>query len=32
MPSKRIFKEEVNKYCYMWKEGGEFSTEKYSNK
>jgi uncharacterized protein YbjT (DUF2867 family) len=31
VPSKRIFKEEVNKYCYMWKEGGQFSIEKYSN-
>ena len=29
-PSKRIFEEEVNKYCYMWKEGGQFSKEKYN--
>ena len=29
VPSKRYFYEEVKKYCYMWKEGGEFSTDKY---
>ncbi len=29
MPSKRYFNEEVKKYCYMWREGGQFSTEKY---
>ena len=29
MPSKKIFKEEVQKYCYTWKEGGQFSTDKY---
>ena len=28
-PSKRNFEEEVKKYCYMWKDGGQFSTEKY---
>ncbi len=33
MPSKKYFNEEVKKYCYMWREGGQFSTEKYiSNK
>tara|TARA_Y100001958_G_C20866652_1_gene302648 strand:- start:218 stop:628 length:411 start_codon:yes stop_codon:yes gene_type:complete len=33
LPSKRNFKEEVKKYCYMWRDGGQFSTEKYvSNK
>ena len=31
MPSKRIFDEEVKKYSYMWREGGEFSTEKYNS-
>ena len=31
VPSKCIFEEEVKKYCYMWKEGGQFSTEKYTN-
>ena len=31
-PSKRYFNEEVKKYCYMWKDGGEFSTDKYKFK
>ena len=30
IPSTRYFDEEVKKYCYMWKDGGQFSTEKYS--
>ena len=29
LPSKLIFENEVKKYCYMWREGGQFSTEKY---
>ena len=29
-PSKKYFNEEVKKYAYMWREGGQFSTEKYS--
>ena len=29
MPSLRYFDDEVKKYCYMWKDGGQFSTEKY---
>ncbi len=29
IPSKRYFDEEVKKYSYMWREGGQFSTEKY---
>ena len=29
VPSKRSFNEEVTKYCYMWREGGQFSTKKY---
>ena len=29
IPSIRYFDEEVKKYCYMWKEGGQFSTKKY---
>jgi len=29
VPSTRYFDTEVKKYCYMWKEGGQFSTEKY---
>ena len=31
-PSKLIFENEVKKYCYMWREGGQFSTEKYDIK
>jgi len=30
VPSKKYFSEEVKKYAYMWREGGQFSTEKYS--
>ena len=30
VPSLRKFDDEVKKYCYMWKQGGEFSTEKYT--
>ena len=30
IPSKRLFDLEVKKYSYMWKEGGQFSTEKYN--
>ena len=32
LPSKLYFKEEVKKYSYMWRDGGEFSTEKYNFK
>ncbi|MDA9653370.1 complex I NDUFA9 subunit family protein [Candidatus Pelagibacter sp.] len=32
VPSKRNFDEEVKKYCYMWREGGQFSTDKYNVK
>ena len=31
VPSTKIFEEEVEKYCYMWREGGQFSTKKYSS-
>ncbi len=31
VPSVRYFDEEVKKYCYMWRNGGQFSTEKYSS-
>ena len=31
VPSIRKFDEEVKKYCYMWKEGGQFSTDKYTS-
>ena len=29
VPSVKFFDKEVKKYCYMWREGGQFSTEKY---
>tara|TARA_Y200000002_G_C22599119_1_gene628726 strand:+ start:7 stop:969 length:963 start_codon:yes stop_codon:yes gene_type:complete len=32
VPSIRYFNSEVKKYSYMWKEGGQFSTEKYNSK
>ncbi len=31
IPSKRYFNDEVEKYCYMWREGGQFSTKKYTS-
>ncbi len=31
IPSKRYFNDEVKKYSYMWREGGQFSTEKYTS-
>ena len=30
VPSTRMFDKEVEKYCYMWREGGQFSTKKYN--
>jgi len=32
VPSVRFFDKEVQKYCYMWRDGGQFSTEKYALK
>ena len=32
IPSLKYFEEEVKKYCYMWRDGGQFSTEKYNFK
>ena len=29
VPSVRYFDIEVKKYCYMWKDGGQFSTDKF---
>ena len=29
-PSTRQFEQEVEKYCYMWRDGGQFSTKKYN--
>ena len=31
VPSTKFFDQEVEKYCYMWREGGQFSTKKYSS-
>ena len=31
VPSRRLFDQEVAKYCYMWREGGQFSTKKYNS-
>ena len=31
VPSTRLFNSEVKKYSFMWKEGGQFSTEKYNS-
>ena len=31
VPSSKFFDKEVKKYCYMWREGGQFSQEKYNN-
>ena len=31
VPSLKYFEKEVKKYCYMWREGGQFSTEKYNS-
>ena len=32
IPSVRIFDKEVYKYCYMWRDAGQFSTDKYKSK
>ena len=32
IPSVRFFDQEVKKYSYMWREGGQFSTDKYLSK
>jgi len=29
IPSVKFFDEEVKKYCYMWKEGGQYSKDNY---
>ena len=31
LPSLRYFDKEVKKYCYMWRDGGQFSTERYNS-
>ena len=30
MPSALLFEKEVEKYCYMWRDGGQYSTKKYN--
>ena len=30
VPSTKVFDQEVEKYCYMWRDGGQFSTKKYN--
>ena len=30
VPSTKLLVKEVEKYCYMWREGGQFSTKKYN--
>jgi len=30
VPSQCTFEKEVEKYCFMWREGGQFSTKKYN--
>ena len=32
VPSKRFFSQEVERYSFMWKDGGQYSTEKYKQK
>ena len=31
VPSKLFFKDEVKKYSFMWRDGGQFSTDKYKS-
>ncbi len=31
LPSKLFFQDEVKKYSFMWRDGGQFSTEKYNS-
>ena len=32
LPSRKTFYKEVKKYCYMWREGGQFSTDAENDK
>jgi len=32
LPSNKYFANEINKYSVLWREGGQFSTEKYTSK
>ena len=30
VPSTKLFSDELTKYSFMWREGGQFSTKKYN--
>ena len=32
IPSIKYFDEEVKKYCFMWKDGGQYSRDEYKSK
>ena len=32
VPAKKIFEQEINKYSYMWRDGGQFSKKLHLNK
>ena len=32
VPATKVFYDEVKRYSHMWREGGQFSTEKYNLK
>ena len=32
VPAKKNFENEIKKYSYMWRDGGQFSTDKYIHK
>ena len=32
VPSKLYFEKEIEKYSFMWRKGGQFSTDKYIKK
>ena len=31
VPSRKYFESEVEKYCYMWRDGGEYTKDKYNS-
>ena len=32
LPAKSLFEKEVEKYCFMWREGGQFSKKNFEVK
>ena len=32
LPAKSLFEREVEKYCFMWREGGQFSKKNFEVK